>query len=142
MFVQRVELKNLSNITDEHKFSLLSFIYLSHPTLVNVLKNIVYFLSEKQKLLPGITNITLRAYFLKFRESFTTGNTFFNLDAQFFLEISIMVESITIEEYRGQTSVILDYHKKSIVFPKSQCISFVLKQERETGIEKKIFARA
>jgi hypothetical protein len=49
---------------------------------------------------------------------------------------------IGIEEYRGQTSVILDYHKRSIVFPKSQCISFVPKQEKETGIEKKIFARA
>jgi hypothetical protein len=49
------------------------------------------------------------------------------------------LQSRIIEEYRGQTSVILDYHKRSIVFPKSQCISFVLKQERETGIEKKIF---
>jgi hypothetical protein len=48
----------------------------------------------------------------------------------------------TIEEYRGQTSVILDYNKRSIVFPKSQSISVILKQERETGIEKKIFARA
>ncbi len=35
-----------------------------------------------------------------------------------------------IEEYRGQISVILDYNKKSIVFPKSQCTSVVPKQER------------
>jgi hypothetical protein len=48
----------------------------------------------------------------------------------------------TIEEYRGQISVILDYNKRSIVFPKYQCIRVIPKQERETEIEKKIFARA
>jgi hypothetical protein len=40
-----------------------------------------------------------------------------------------------------QISVILDYNKRPIVFPKSQCISVAPKKERETGIEKKIFAR-
>ncbi len=58
------------------------------------------------------------------------------------LTLEVLMVSRNIEEYRGKTSVILDYNKSSIVFPKSQCISVVPKQERETGIEKKIFAHA
>jgi hypothetical protein len=76
--------------------------------------------------------------FVKLWKSFNSSNLlqckFINLIGEFFLKIYNLFTNkfefrlgLGIEEYGRQISVILDYNKWSIIFPKSQCISVVPK---------------